>query len=117
MTTMLQQVSDALAATVEAASYANSVSGMAATHRSHVGSACCSIHSRSAQLPYSGKTGVAGSIVEPVCSSCVTNGSMCTWSQPSSLAQPHLHPCFLVPSALILGSRGSSDWPPMPLPQ
>src|SRR6266849_4761135 len=104
-------------ASVEAVTCANSVNGMAATHRSHVGSACCSIRSRSAQLPYSGKTGVAGSIVELVCSSCVTNGSMCTWSLPASLARPRLHPCFLVPSALILGSRGRSDWPTMPLPQ
>jgi hypothetical protein len=104
-------------ATVEAVGYANSVSGMVATHRNHAGSVCYSIRSRSAQLPCSGKTGVVDSIVEPACSCCVTNGLTCIWSLPASLTQPRLHPCSLVPNAPIIGSRGKNDWHAMSVPQ
>jgi hypothetical protein len=45
------------------------------------------------------RIGVADSIVEPVCNSCVTNGLTCTWSLPTSMVQPRLPLCFLVRSA------------------
>jgi hypothetical protein len=47
----------------------------AAPQRSPGRSACCCIHWWLAPLPFSGRIGVADSIVEPVCNCCVPNGS------------------------------------------
>ncbi|BCL79701.1 hypothetical protein ccbrp13_21660 [Ktedonobacteria bacterium brp13] len=91
--------------------------GMAGTPRNHVGSVYCFIPSKLALLPCSGVTGAAGSTVEPVCNSYVTNELTCTWSLSINLTLLRLHRSFLVLNAPISGSRGKSDSHAMRLPQ
>jgi hypothetical protein len=75
-------------------------------HPLHIGSTSLQWHSFA-----------AGSIVEPVDSSCGTSGLMYTWSHPSILTLLRLHRSFLVHSVLITGSRGKSASHAIRLPQ